>query len=86
MPRPSSIIERCLPGCGKMASLSPSKGEEVEEDEENVSHPNREEEEIKSWEDFATFKQVEFFTDLANDEQGWMKIGLQEEEQKKPER
>ena len=47
---------RCLPACGKMVSLSPSKGEEVEEDEENVSHPNREEEEIEGWEDFATFE------------------------------
>ena len=45
----------CQP-VGKMASLSPSKGEEVEEDEENVFHPNREEEEIEGWEDFAIFK------------------------------
>ena len=28
----------------------------MEEDEENVSHPNREEEEIEGWEGFATFE------------------------------
>ena len=28
----------------------------MEEDEEHVFHPNREEEEIEGWEDFATFE------------------------------